>query len=73
MLMCQKSLSLLEFSSTVEEAQYMNPVCPDFIEQPVFLDEQLTDARLLKFGHDATTLGKRSETLSGGENFLEKG
>ena len=57
----------------MEEAQNMNRVCPDFIEQPVSLDEQLTDARILKLGQDATTLGKRRETLGGGENFLEKG
>lgn len=29
--------------------------------------------RLLKLGHDAAPLGKRHETLSGGENFFEKG
>lgn len=71
--MYQESLSLLEFSSRVEEAYYMNPVCPDFIEQPVSLDEQLTDVRLLKLGHHAATLGKGYETLGVGENVLEKG
>ena len=51
----------------------MNRVCPDLIEHPVPLDEQLTGARLLKLGHDATTLGKSHEALGGGENFIEKG
>lgn len=68
-----ESLSLLELSSTVKQAQYMNPVCPDFIKQSIPPDEQLTDTRLLKLGHDATTLGKCHETLGCGENFFEKG
>jgi len=56
-------LTRSKFPGSVQDTQNDHVVSVDFVEEPVFVQQQLADTGVGQLGHDTPTLGQRAKAF----------